>query len=83
MARPVDNNDYVEILIEKGVKIQEAPIHENLKKALVQASELDTRIVMRSVGASHRVWSNAAVEKSLELEVANADPMEVLTVALR
>jgi len=60
---------------------REAPIHENLKKALVQASELDTRIVMRSVGASHRVWSNAAAEKCLELEAAQADPMEVLKVA--
>ena len=60
---------------------REAPIHENLKKALIQASELDTKIVMRSVGASHRVWSNAAAGKCLELEAAQADPMEVLKVA--
>jgi nitronate monooxygenase len=39
---------------------QEAPIHENLKKALVEASELDTMLIMRSIGATHRVWANAA-----------------------
>lgn len=60
---------------------RESPIHDNLKQALLKASELDTKIVMRSVGASHRVWANAAAQKILELEAANADPMEVLKVA--
>ncbi len=60
---------------------RESPIHDNLKQALLKASELHTKIVMRSVGASHRVWANAAAQKILELEAANADPMEVLQVA--
>ena len=39
---------------------KEAPIHENLKQALVNASELDTMLIMRTIGATHRVWANAA-----------------------
>jgi len=60
---------------------QEAPIHENLKKALVQASELDTMLIMRSVGATHRVWTNAAAKKCQELEADQADLPEILKVA--
>jgi NAD(P)H-dependent flavin oxidoreductase YrpB (nitropropane dioxygenase family) len=59
---------------------QEAPIHENLKKALVQASELDTMLIMRSFGTTHRVWANAAAKKCAELEAAQADLSEVLKI---
>ena len=59
---------------------QEAPIHENLKKALVQASELDTMLIMRSIGATHRVWANAAANKCAELEAGQADLAEILKV---
>ncbi len=59
---------------------QEAPIHENLKKALVQASELDTMLIMRSIGATHRVWVNAAANKCAELEAGQADLDEILKV---
>jgi len=34
---------------------KEAPIHEKLKQALVQASEMDTMLIMRSLHATHRV----------------------------
>src|SRR5271157_3572738 len=37
---------------------QEAPIHDNLKQALLKAQEVDTRLIMRSIGATHRVWEN-------------------------
>jgi nitronate monooxygenase len=47
---------------------REAPIHENVKKALVAASELDTRLVMRPLRNTERVLSNAAVERLLEKE---------------
>lgn len=60
---------------------QEAPIHENLKKALVQASELDTMLVMRSIGATHRVWVNRAAKKCAELEKEQAELQEILKVA--
>jgi nitronate monooxygenase len=59
---------------------QEAPIHENLKKALVQASELDTMLIMRSIGATHRVWVNTAANKCAELEAGQADLDEILKV---
>ncbi len=47
---------------------QEAPIHENVKQALVEADELQTRLIMRPLRNTERVLSNAAVEKLLEKE---------------
>ncbi|MBM3620372.1 MAG: nitronate monooxygenase [Alphaproteobacteria bacterium] len=49
---------------------KEAPIHENVKQALVAASELDTRLVMRPLRNTERVLKNAAVERLLEKEKA-------------
>jgi len=59
---------------------REAPIHENLKRALIEASELDTMLVMRSIGATHRVWANAAARKCAELEENKADLTQILQV---
>jgi NAD(P)H-dependent flavin oxidoreductase YrpB (nitropropane dioxygenase family) len=59
---------------------KETPIHDNLKKALIQASELDTILVMRSIGATHRVWANAAARRCLELEAQQADLSEILKI---
>jgi NADH:quinone reductase (non-electrogenic) len=50
---------------------KECPIHENIKQALCNASELDTMLIMRSIGATHRVWDNAAAQKCQEIEDAN------------
>jgi NAD(P)H-dependent flavin oxidoreductase YrpB (nitropropane dioxygenase family) len=47
---------------------KEAPIHENVKQALVAASELDTRLVMRSLRNTERVLTNAGVERLIEKE---------------
>ena len=47
---------------------KEAPIHENVKKAIVAASELDTRLIMRPLRNTERVLKNAAVDKLLEIE---------------
>jgi NADH:quinone reductase (non-electrogenic) len=47
---------------------QEAPIHENVKQAIVAASELDTRLVMRPLRNTERVLKNAAVERLLQKE---------------
>ena len=49
---------------------KEAPIHEHVKRALVAASELDTRLVMRPLRNSERVLRNAAVDRLLEKEKA-------------
>jgi NAD(P)H-dependent flavin oxidoreductase YrpB (nitropropane dioxygenase family) len=59
---------------------REAPIHEKLKQALVKASELDTMLVMRSIGATHRVWSNSVAKKCAEMEASGAGLEEVLKV---
>jgi NADH:quinone reductase (non-electrogenic) len=47
---------------------KEAPIHDNVKQALVAASELDTRLVMRPLRNTERVLKNAAVERLLDKE---------------
>jgi nitronate monooxygenase len=49
---------------------KEAPIHQRVKEALVAASELDTRLVMRPLRNTERVMKNAAVERLLEKEKA-------------
>lgn len=51
----------------------ECPIHENLKRSLINASELDTMLIMRTINATHRVWTNASAVKCAELEAAGAD----------
>jgi nitronate monooxygenase len=47
---------------------KDAPIHQNVKDALVKASELDTRLVMRPLRNTERVLNNAGVTKILEKE---------------
>jgi len=46
----------------------EAPVHDNVKQALVNASELDTRLIMRPLRNTERVLINAGVERLLEKE---------------
>jgi len=50
------------------IATKEAPVHEKVKQAIVAASELDTRLVMRSLRNTERVLNNAAVERLLEKE---------------
>jgi nitronate monooxygenase len=45
-------------------------VHENVKQAIVAASELDTRLVMRPLRNTERVLNNPAVERLLEKEKA-------------
>ena len=49
---------------------KEAPVHDNVKQAIVNASELDTRLVMRPLRNTERVLTNEAVERLLEKERA-------------
>ncbi len=49
---------------------KEAPIHEHVKQALVAASELDTRLIMRPIRNTERVLKNAGVERVLQTEKA-------------
>ncbi|MEM6410670.1 MAG: nitronate monooxygenase family protein [Pseudomonadota bacterium] len=52
------------------IATKEAPVHENVKQAIVAASELDTRLVMRPLRNTERVLTNDAVERLLEKEKA-------------
>jgi len=47
---------------------KEAPVHENVKQAILQATELDTRLVMRPLRNTERVLTNPAVERLLQQE---------------
>ncbi|MEM9725303.1 MAG: nitronate monooxygenase family protein [Pseudomonadota bacterium] len=50
------------------IATKEAPVHENVKQAIVAASELDTRLVMRPLRNTERVLANEAVDRLLEKE---------------
>jgi len=50
------------------IATKEAPVHQNVKEAIVAASELDTRLVMRPLRNTERVLKNAAVDRVLETE---------------
>ena len=50
------------------IATQEAPVHERVKQAIVAASELDTRLVMRPLRNTERVLTNDAVERLLVKE---------------
>ncbi len=50
------------------VGTQEAPVHPNVKQALVDNDERSTRLIMRTLRNTERVLHNAAVDKVLEIE---------------
>lgn len=50
------------------IATKESPVHENVKKALVAADELQTRLIMRPLRNTERVLTNAAVEKIIAIE---------------
>jgi NAD(P)H-dependent flavin oxidoreductase YrpB (nitropropane dioxygenase family) len=52
------------------IATKEAPVHEHVKQALLAATELDTRLVMRPLRNTERVLKNAAVDRLLEKEKA-------------
>ncbi len=55
----------------------EAPVHQNVKDALVRASELDTRLIMRGIRNTERVLANSAVERILNKENALGDALKI------
>lgn len=59
------------------IATKEAPVHQNVKDALVAASELDTRLIMRPLRNTERVLNNAAVEKIVEIEREKGAALEI------
>ncbi len=63
------------------IATKEAPVHQNVKERLVEASELETRLVMRSLRNTERVLMNSAVEQIMQIEDSHGssgDPNELL-----
>lgn len=52
------------------VATREAPVHQHVKDAIVQASERDTRLIMRPLRNTERVLGNPAVDQVLAKELA-------------
>ena len=63
------------------IATREAPVHENVKQALVKASELDTRLIIRPLRNTERVLVNAKVERLLEKERALGNKVTFADIA--
>ncbi|HEX7881792.1 MAG TPA: nitronate monooxygenase family protein [Afipia sp.] len=50
------------------IATKEAPVHDNVKQALLKATEFDTRLVMRDLRNTERVLNNKGVEELIEIE---------------
>jgi len=59
---------------------RECPIHHNIKRALIGATELDTILILGVVHNQLRVWRNEAALKAQELEDNNASAQEIFQV---
>lgn len=59
------------------IATREAPVHENVKKAIVAATELDTRLVMRGLRNTERVLQNSAVDEILRIEKEKGDALKI------
>jgi NADH:quinone reductase (non-electrogenic) len=59
------------------IATKEAPVHDNVKNALVAASELDTKLIMRALRNTERVLKNAAVDKLLEIEREKGSKLQI------
>ena len=56
---------------------KEAPIHQNVKDALVEATELDTTLIMRPLRNTERVLKNTAVDRILQKEKDLGDKLQI------
>ena len=59
------------------IATKEAPVHQNVKDAILDASELDTKLIMRSLKNTERVLSNVAVDRILQKEKDLGDNIKI------
>jgi NADH:quinone reductase (non-electrogenic) len=59
------------------IATKEAPVHQNVKDAIVAASELDTRLVMRPLRNTERVLNNSGVARILEIERTKGADLQI------
>lgn len=59
------------------IATREAPVHPRVKAAIVAASELDTRLVMRPLRNTERVLNNTAAQRLLDKEQRLGDKLTI------
>lgn len=59
------------------IATKEAPVHDRVKQAIVAASELDTRLIMRALRNTERVLKNKAVDHLIEIERAKGASLKI------
>jgi len=62
------------------IATKEAPVHENVKQALVAATELDTRLVMRAIRNTERVLKNKGVDRLIEIEREKGAKLQIADI---
>lgn len=58
--------------------VKEAPVHDNLKEKLVEANELQTALIFRTLRNTARIYRNSVAEKVLEIEAKGNATIEDL-----
>lgn len=56
---------------------RDAPVHDNVKQAIVAATELDTRLIMRQLRNTERVLNNHGVTQLLEIEKEKGPSLQI------
>ncbi len=59
---------------------EECPIHNNIKKRMLEACETDTVLIMGTLHNAMRAFRNKAAEKTAELEASGAGLEEIMKV---
>jgi nitronate monooxygenase len=59
---------------------EECPLHPNIKQGLINATELDTMLVLRSLNNTHRVWVNGAARNTVQMEALGFTLKELMTI---
>jgi len=59
------------------IATKEAPVHPRVKEAILAASELDTRLVMRPLRNTERVLNNTAAQRLLDKEKMLGDQLKI------
>ena len=59
------------------IATQEAPVHANVKQAIVNATELDTTLIMRAIKNTERVMVNQGVKKLQAIEKEKGEALDI------
>jgi nitronate monooxygenase len=59
------------------IATQEAPVHEKVKQAIVNATELDTTLIMRAIKNTERVMMNQGVKKLQTIEKEKGEALDI------